>query len=37
MVGKNTDETGLLVSVTNNIVTFLFDLLLQEVSKAILV
>jgi transcription elongation factor SPT5 len=31
MAGKNTDETGLVVSVTNNVVTFLSDLSLQEV------
>ncbi|KAF8688371.1 Transcription elongation factor SPT4, partial [Rhizoctonia solani] len=32
MAGKNTDETGLVVSVTNNVVTFLSDLSLQEVT-----
>ncbi|CAE7113529.1 unnamed protein product [Rhizoctonia solani] len=32
MAGKNTDETGLVVSVTDNVVTFLSDLSLQEVT-----
>ncbi|KAG8713753.1 transcription elongation factor spt5 [Ceratobasidium sp. 395] len=32
MAGKNTDKTGLVVSVTNNVVMFLADLLLQEVT-----
>ncbi|QRV84757.1 transcription elongation factor SPT5 [Ceratobasidium sp. AG-Ba] len=32
MAGKNTDETGLVVSVMNNVVTFLSDLSLQEIS-----
>ncbi|KAG8778501.1 transcription elongation factor spt5 [Ceratobasidium sp. 428] len=31
MAGKNTDETGLVMSVTNNVVTFLSDLSLQEI------
>lgn len=31
MTGKNADETGLVVSVTENVVTFLSDLSLQEV------
>ncbi|KAG9084752.1 transcription elongation factor spt5, partial [Ceratobasidium sp. 370] len=32
MAGKNTDETGLVVSVTKDVVTFLSDLSLQEVT-----
>ncbi|KAH7910380.1 hypothetical protein BJ138DRAFT_1114128 [Hygrophoropsis aurantiaca] len=32
MTGQNADETGLVVSVTDNVVTFLSDMSLQEVS-----
>ncbi|KAF5365197.1 hypothetical protein D9758_005324 [Tetrapyrgos nigripes] len=32
MTGKNADETGLVVSVTDNVVTFLSDMSMQEVS-----
>ncbi|TFK52900.1 transcription elongation factor Spt5 [Heliocybe sulcata] len=32
MTGKNADETGLVVSVENNVVTFLSDMSMQEVS-----
>ena len=31
MTGTNTDETGLVVLVSNNIITFLSDMSLQEV------
>jgi len=31
MTGKNADETGLVVSISNNVVTFLSDMSLQEV------
>ena len=33
MTGKNADETGLVVSVMDNVVTFLSDMSLQEVSR----
>ena len=35
MTGKNTDETGLVVSVMDNVVTFLSDMSMQEVSPYI--
>ena len=31
MAGKNTGETGLVVSVTDNVVTFISDMSMQEV------
>jgi transcription elongation factor len=31
MAGQNTDETGLVVSVADNVVTFVSDMLMQEV------
>jgi hypothetical protein len=37
MAGQNADETGLVVSVADNIVTFLSDMSLQEVNLLILV
>jgi transcription elongation factor SPT5 len=37
MAGQNADETGLVVSVADNIVTFLSDMSLQEVNLSILV
>jgi transcription elongation factor SPT5 len=36
MTGKNSDETGLVVAVSDNIVTFLSDMSLQEVSTQII-
>ena len=35
MTGKNADETGLVVSVLDNVVTFLSDMSMQEVSAAL--
>ena len=34
MAGKNADETGLVVSVTDNVVTFISDMSMQEVSAS---
>jgi transcription elongation factor SPT5 len=37
MTGQNADETGLVISVTDNVVTFLSDMSMQEVSRSLIV